>query len=221
MKHSLQHKIADLILTDYINSGRIEPGQKIPTVRELKDIYGTSDTTIQRSLSILELWGAIIRRPGSGCYVSDAQEVYLKPSLKILGCVASCTDTEPAFHVFSGIETVCRQRGYQMLVATTNDDYKMEMESVGKQIDMGCDAIVVYPAPRTQEQMSSDYLKTSFKDFPIVLLDNAFPEQGRSHVIFDNYSAGYGMTEMLIKEGHRRIAFSAAGYQPPHQIGSG
>ena len=98
-----------------------------------------------------------------------------------------------------------------MLVATTNDDYDLEMESVSKQIDMGCDAVVVYPAPRTQEQMSSDYLKTSFKDIPIVLLDNAFPEQGRSHVIFDNYSAGYGMTEMLIKEGHKRIAFMRPG----------
>ena len=211
MKHSLQHKIADSILTDYINSGRIEPGQKIPTVRELKDIYGTSDTTIQRSLSILELWGVIIRRPGSGCYVSDIREVYLKPSLKILGCVVSCTDTETGFHMFSGIETACRQRGYQMLVATTNDDYNMEMESVSKQIDMGCDAIVICPALRTQEQMASDYLKTSFKNFPIVLLDNGFPEQNRSHVIFDNYSAGYGMTEMLIKEGHKRIAFMRPG----------
>lgn len=207
MKHSLQHKIADLILTDYINSGRIQPGQKIPTVRELKDIYDTSDTTIQRSLGILELWGVIIRRPGSGCYVSDIREVSLKPSLKILGCVISCTDTETGFHIFSGIETACRQRGYQMLIATTNDDYDMEMESVSKQINMGCNAIVICPAPRTQEQMASDYLKTSFKDFPIVLLDNGFPEQSRSHVIFDNYSAGYKMTEMLIKEGHKRIAF--------------
>jgi DNA-binding LacI/PurR family transcriptional regulator len=72
---------------------------------------------------------------------------------------------------------------------------------------MGCKAIVLYPVPRTPEQFRKDYLKTEFKDFPIILLDNAFPEQGRSQVVFDNYRAGYNMTELLLKEGHKRIAF--------------
>jgi DNA-binding GntR family transcriptional regulator len=59
-------------MADYVNNGQMKPGDKLPTVRELKDIYHTSDTTIQHALGILELWGVITKRHGSGSYIADS-----------------------------------------------------------------------------------------------------------------------------------------------------
>lgn len=207
MSESIRHRIADQILNDYISSGKLTAGDKLPTVRELRDIYRTSDTTIQSALSLLELWGAVKKRHGSGTFVTERSESTINPRSKLIGCISSFSDTDISIRIYDGIETVARKRGYHMLIANTRDDYKAEHEQVKRMVDIGCEAIVLYPVPRNQEQFESDYLKTSFKNFPIVLVDNAFPEQRRSQVIFDNYQAGYDMTQLLLREGHKRISF--------------
>jgi DNA-binding LacI/PurR family transcriptional regulator len=65
----------------------------------------------------------------------------------------------------------------------------------------------VWPVTRRKQELNNDYLNREFKDVPIVLFDIAYPEQKRSQVVFDNYRAAFQMTEFLINEGHRRIAF--------------
>ncbi len=207
MKESVRHRIANLIIADYVHSGRLKVGEKLPTVRELKDIYGTSDTTIQHALNILELWGIVKKRHGSGSFIAETGNVQNGMKSKIIGCISSFGDNDIAIHIYEGIERVCRRTGYHMVVANTRDDYAAEQEQVKRMVEMGCQAIVLYPVPRTAEQLRSDYLKSSYKDTPIILIDNAYPEQGRSQVVFDNYQAGHDMTELLIKEGHKRIAF--------------
>ena len=95
-----------------------------------------------------------------------------------------------------------------VLVANSNNDYETERKCVQRLIDDGCQALVVYPVVRNAETFRSDYLKTEHTDFPIVLVDIAYPEQARPQVVFNNYQAGFDMTQMLISEGHSRIIFT-------------
>ncbi|MCE5198897.1 MAG: GntR family transcriptional regulator [Armatimonadota bacterium] len=207
MNESIKHRVADQIIADYVDSGKLKPGDKLPTVRELKDIYKTSDTTVQHALNILELWGLVRKRHGSGSYLCEPNSMQNGQRAKMIGCISSFADNDIAVRMYVGIEKVCRKNAYCMIVANTQDNYESEREQVKRMVDMGCQAIVLYPVPRTAEQLRNDYLRNSFKDFPIVLIDNAFPEQGVSQVVFDNRLAGRDMAEMLIKEGHKRIAF--------------
>ncbi|MCE5198894.1 MAG: GntR family transcriptional regulator [Armatimonadota bacterium] len=207
MNESVKLRVANLIIADYVNSGQLKAGDKLPTVRELKEIYKTSDTTVQHALNILEMWGIVKKRHGSGSYISEPDSVHSAPRTKMIGCISSFGDNDIAIHIYEGIEDVCRKNGYHMIVASTQDDYDAEQEQIKRMVDMGCQAVVLYPVPRTAEQLRNDYLKTSFRDFTIVLIDNAYPEHRISQVVFDNRQAGRDMTEMLIKEGHRRIAF--------------
>lgn len=70
-----------------------------------------------------------------------------------------------------------------------------------------CTGIVLFPVTRAKEELENDYLQQEFPDFPIVLVDMAFPFQRRPQIVFDNYQAAFDITEMLLAEGHRRIAF--------------
>ncbi len=204
MKSSLGNHIADMVLRDYITNGIVRPGERLPTILELKREYCTSDTTIQRALTILELRGVVDKRHGSGCYVSEADNAEAAPKLaKMIGYVLSFQDIGSS----ETIERVCSKHDYSLVVAYTQDDYDTEQAQVKRLIGIGCKAIIVYPAPRTQKQLRQDYLKSEHRDFPIVLLDTGYPEQQRPMVVFDNYLAGYHMTRFLISEGHRRIAF--------------
>lgn len=60
--------ITDKILT-YIRSRDMQVGDRLPTERELGQLFGVSRTRIREGLKALEAQGWVIVRPGSGSYV--------------------------------------------------------------------------------------------------------------------------------------------------------
>ena len=54
-----------------ITAGVLEPGDKLPSVRELAGQLAINPNTIQRAYRELELMGWIATVPGKGCFVCD------------------------------------------------------------------------------------------------------------------------------------------------------
>ena len=107
-----------------------------------------------------------------------------------------------------GVQNVCAQTGHHLILSSNGThSYHSEKAAIQRMVDAGCKAIVLYPVTRTQEQLQSDYLAQEFRDVSIVLVDIAYPEQKRPHVIFDNTRLGTEMTRLLVGAGHRNIAF--------------
>lgn len=207
MRRSVSSIVADAILADFVHSGSLKPGDRLPTVRELERLYDASRATIVHALSMLEQQGWIEKRHGSGCYLKQPEPSAATPSRDLIGFVARNTNTEVILRVYAGIERVARVHNMHVLVASSDESYDFEREQIARLIRAGCRAVVLFPVTRTERQLREDYLKKEFQHFPIVLVDIAYPEQRRSQVVFDNYLLGYEMTEMLLQEGHRRIAF--------------
>jgi len=207
MRRSVSNIVADAILADFVHSGRLQPGDRLPPVRELEHLYDASRATIVHALSLLEQQGWVEKRHGSGCYVKQPETSRTPFSQNLIGFIARNTNTEVILRVYAGIERVARIHKMHVLVASSDDSCEFEREQIARLIRAGCSAIVLFPVTRTERQLREDYLKKEFLDFPIVLVDIAYPEQKRPQVVFDNYLLGYEMTEMLLHEGHRRIAF--------------
>ncbi|KIR65868.1 MULTISPECIES: GntR family transcriptional regulator [Micromonospora] len=58
-------------LTARINAREYQPGTKLPSLRELADLYSVSVSTIQRALELTRDRGLTVGRAGSGVYVAD------------------------------------------------------------------------------------------------------------------------------------------------------
>lgn len=205
-RRSLPHCIALTIINDYMESGFLKAGDRLPTVRALEQQYRVSRNTVVHALSLLEQQGYVARKHGSGVYVAE----HLSPqrvSEPLIGLVGPNVQAELVFRVYEGVEHVSRQHGAHVVVASTGNSYETERWQVSRLVKLGCQAIVLFPCTRTEKQLQDDYLKSEFKDVPIVLVDTAYPEQMRPQVVFDNYRAGFEMTQMLIREGHQHIAF--------------
>ena len=56
---------------DRIAAGILQPGDKLPSVRELATQLSINPNTIQRAYRELELEGVIQTLPGKGCFVCD------------------------------------------------------------------------------------------------------------------------------------------------------
>jgi GntR family transcriptional regulator len=58
-------------LADRIAGGEYGPGQKLPSLPELRRSYGVSTSTIQKALNVLDYLGKIEPRQGVGYFVLD------------------------------------------------------------------------------------------------------------------------------------------------------
>ena len=57
-----------------IASGVLQPGEKLPSVRELAQKMSINPNTIQRAYRELELQGVIATVPGKGCFVCEVAD---------------------------------------------------------------------------------------------------------------------------------------------------
>jgi GntR family transcriptional regulator len=56
-------------LTERIKKGEYPPGTKLPSARELADLYDVSTSTVQRILALLQERGMVVGQQGRGVYV--------------------------------------------------------------------------------------------------------------------------------------------------------
>lgn len=58
-------------ITDQIYSGALQPGQRLPTYRQLAEDYEVSVTTLQTALRLLRALGLVEGQQGKGMWVAD------------------------------------------------------------------------------------------------------------------------------------------------------
>jgi len=200
--------VKDKIVADYIVSGKCKVSDKLPTVRELAKEYNVSYVTILEAVKILAQEGVVVKRQGSGIYISPKPAKSKDyPIVKRIGYITNSFAVKNAFgyKILEGIERVTCKSGYRLEVANSNGDFDREKQIVAAFIEGGIDGLVLYPAdPRCSEY---EYLASEFKDTPIVTVDLAQTSMQRSSVVFDNCNAGYEITKHLIAKGRRKLLF--------------
>ncbi len=67
-------QVADALLTE-IEKGKYEPGARMPSEVELRDVLGVSLGTVQKALNLLARNGVIIRRHGAGTFVTGSTTI--------------------------------------------------------------------------------------------------------------------------------------------------
>jgi len=67
-KSFLYEKVADKI-TNLIESGTLQPGDRIPSIRKMSSQHGVSISTVMEAYYLLENRGLVETRPQSGFYI--------------------------------------------------------------------------------------------------------------------------------------------------------
>ena len=74
-------------IREQIAAGILEPGEKLPSVREMAAALAINPNTIQRSYRALELEGWIATVPGKGCFVCSNQQTVARETERLYGCL--------------------------------------------------------------------------------------------------------------------------------------
>ncbi len=71
-------------IREQITAGILQPGEKLPSVRELAAVLAINPNTIQRSYRCLELDGWIATVPGKGCFVCSNHQTQQREKERLL-----------------------------------------------------------------------------------------------------------------------------------------
>lgn len=104
----------------------------------------------------------------------------------------------------SHIETESRKNGYLAIIASTKNDKDREKEYVYEFLSRKVEGIIFCWYRSAQKNLP--LLKEVVKKVPIVLMDQPVEDLPLSTVYADSYKGFLGLTQYLIKKGHKKIA---------------
>jgi DNA-binding LacI/PurR family transcriptional regulator len=150
MKRSLPHRIALSILSEYLETGYLKAGDRLPPVRTLEQRYSVSRNTILQALSLLEQQGYLHRKHGAGVFVAG-QSPSPQRGASLIGFVGPNVYADLMLRVYGGIEQVARLQQMHVVVGSTGNDYDLERWQIARMVELGCQAIVLFPCTRTEQ----------------------------------------------------------------------
>lgn len=194
-------------LLEEITSGGFVPGERLPSMNDLAEGFGTSINPVQRALERLADEGYVEKRPGSGTYVIDSS-----PPTQMSDTVVLCMQSEA--HVWGKLSHLMANRLHQdqvmpLLVNPSNDNAPGILRGLARTDARG---FVVLGNPGLPLHM---FASAPFQNKIILGLiewiGDSFP--GLLRVLADHRYGGRQMARHLYHAGHRNVLMVAAPMQ--------
>lgn len=177
------------------------------TISEIAKLVGVSTATVSRVLNDSKLVKPetrvkVLQALEEHDYVYNAVAGGLtKKKTSTIGLIIP-TITNPVFSISTkGIHEVAKDRGYSMLLGSTDYSYDTEFELITLFHEKRVDGIIFTGAPGNQK--SVEFMKRL--RIPYLITLEVVRDDDVSFVAFDNIKSGGMVTDYLISLGHRRI----------------
>ncbi len=206
-------------LIDQISSGHYNAGDRLPSEKDLSDIYNVSRITSKKALEKLASEGRIIRQRGKGSFVSEA----INPTLNMMnteentdkrllvGLVMPSFDNVYGAGIIRSIETEVRKNQGIMILKQTMGDIKSQQEAIIDLIDFGVNALIVMPV--YGEYFCEEVLRLVLKKFPLVLIDRHLKGIPTISISTNNVTSTEKLVNYLFERGHSEIGLISSAPQ--------
>ncbi len=202
-------------LRQWILTGVLAPGEKLPGSRELQKLLHLSAVTIENGLNILTKEQFLLRRPRCGTFVAETLPGMATGMLEPPGCIYAVLSNLKGlvgsywWIIVSGLEQQLRKAGYRLCIHQHEADSPLPEELLHYKDCIGL-LLCGYNSRRLAE-------KAKAANIPVVLI-GGLDEEDSGDVDFDmvmHNDRERAMISMahLLDLGHRRIAVVTA---PPH-----
>ncbi len=192
-------------LTEKIDTGKLSPGEKIPSENELCDTFGLSRQTVRHAISKLVEDGLVETRQGSGTFVSDQRAG--EGERNVVAVVTTYVDDYIFPSTIRGIESTLSDKGYSMLLSFSNNTVEKERQILTDILGRNDVAgIIMEPVKSALPSPNMDlYKKLQSKGVKILLINSFYPELTLPHVSLNDADCAYKAVNALIEAGHENI----------------
>jgi len=193
----------------FIASGQLQPGDILPSVRQVANHYGININTVRSAYQKLEAEGLVETRQGVGTRVLPynlermAQLASSLPSHTVGVIFPSLAS--PIYHTFlQGVESVATQTRTMLFMCLTHDDRGETQRYYAQLASKNVDGILLASEDdRLLASTEHDPLSRKPQAIPLVVVD--WPPSTGYAVNMDLEDVGYQATQHLLQHGHRRI----------------
>lgn len=184
-----------------ILSGKYLVEDKLPTELELSEKYQVSRITSKRALVELENEGLIYRLRGKGSFVKGQTKNQTETIKNDILFIMPFPDNTGLGDYTKGILRCLDQTDYRLIV----QPHQFLSSTAIDEIIGEYAGIIYYP---TNNHSNLDLLfSLHLNKVPTILLDKEFDSLPFTAVVADNQQGGFEATELLLKQGHQKIAF--------------
>lgn len=188
-----------------IKTGKIRPGQKIPSENELSASYGVSRQTVRKAIEILTDEGYVYAEHGRGTFVS---ELLLHSTKSNNIAVVTTYLSDYIFpRVIQGIDEVMTEHGYSIILKRTNNSRTREAENLEALIKKDIDGLIIEPSKsQIYCRHMSLYEALDAYNIPYVFIQANYSQmEEKPYILLDDCKGGYLVTKHLIEQGYKDI----------------
>ncbi|WJH35708.1 GntR family transcriptional regulator [Paenibacillus sp. CC-CFT747] len=226
MKTNPLYKQIQEDIKERIREGKLRPGDRISSEKELAEQYHVSQITSKNALVGLADEGILVRHQGKGTFVNeDVLNTHLTSSQGsqldgrqnkgIIGLIVPTLNTKVEQKIVNYIEQYAVQNGYQIILRISRESQLTESEAIESLIGIGAKGIIIFPTE--EETYNEDILRLSLNKFPLVLIDRYLKEIRTYSVSSDNISGTFEAVTYMLDQGHEHIALISLKLQIPLQ----
>lgn len=202
-KQPLHQQLADL-MRGAIRARVYQPGDRIESERSLAKRSRLSQPTVTRALKDLAKEGLVVRRPGSGTYVTPQPDNHAR-RLKKIGVSYYNIHTPYFERLYAGIKAAAQEEGIELSVIPAGIQFEQEDRVIAELESQGVDGIIAVPFGT--ELMQRELMRLINAGMPVASIGVHMPQLPCDTVGFDHEMAGQLVGKHLLEQGHQRLAF--------------
>ncbi len=197
--------VADALRRD-IAAGVYQDGETLLTEAELKIRFGVSRQTVRQAIALLESDGLVIRRRGSGTYVSHGPRK--RTGVVQVGVITTYITDYIFPSIVRGIESVLSTENCMMSLSATYNHTSRERVLLERFLESPVDGLIIEGTKTALPNPNiALYEKLWERNIPFLFINGFYPQLHHStHVVTDDEAGGRLAVESLAAKGHTRIA---------------
>lgn len=179
------------------------------TITDVAAKAGVSKTTVSRILNgnydhtTEETRNRVLQVIHDFDYRPNALAKGLKSSrTNVIGIVLSNLKNPFWSTVLEGVEDVCRDSGFNLMICNSSEDPRIEEQYIREFQTRRVDGIVINPTVRNPAL----YQKLLEQKYPLVAINRRIPEMSTHNVVVDNRKGASMAVQHLIHNGRKKIA---------------
>ncbi|WP_275901463.1 MULTISPECIES: GntR family transcriptional regulator [Cohnella] len=195
-------------IVSWIAGGRYRPGDKLPSENELSEQFGLSRQTVRQSIGELVQEGWLSREQGKGTFVARLSgERRNAGANRTVGLITTYISDYIFPSIVRGVESALKDRGYRLLLSSTDNRKDRERESLEMMLGQGVCGLIVEPTRSAEGNPNFDaYMALEYHGIPLLMINESYPDLDFPCVKLDDEAGGRLATEHLLELGHRRVA---------------
>jgi GntR family transcriptional regulator, arabinose operon transcriptional repressor len=200
-----KHEVLSNWIREQIINGTFPQGEKIPSEYELAQKFGYSRQTVRQAIGNLVLEGLLQREQGKGTFVQNGSNKAKKKTYRI-GVITTYLDDYIFPGIIHGIEKVMTEKGYTVSLGITYNNSLNEEHSLHQILQSGVDGLIIEGTKSALPNRNEELFKRiNEQGIPMVFINGVHSDFCKSYVVMDDVKAGEMVTEILIKNNHKKI----------------